>query len=65
MERKPVPAVTKEQDAIVRNTDKSVASRIKFLATEGYSRADIARIMSAHSGKTVSYQWVKNVLDKA
>jgi len=65
MEKKAVPTVTKEQKTVVSDETKSTASRIKFLRSEGFERADIARIMTAFSGKSVSYQWVKNVLDKA
>ena len=50
--------------ATVTDTTRSTAARIKYLAAAEFSRADIARIMTAHSGKAVSYQWVKNVLDK-
>src|SRR5215472_5260459 len=64
MDKKPVPTLTSEQRAYVADTNRSVAARIKFLSGEGFSRADIARAMSVHSGKAVSYQWVKNVLDK-
>ena len=64
MEKKPVPTVTKDQKTYVSDTTKSTANRIKYLQTEGFSRSDISRVMSAFSGKNVSYQWVKNVLDK-
>jgi glutathione S-transferase len=64
MDKKSAPVLTKDQTAYIADTNRSTAARIKFLAGEGFSRADIARAMTAHSGKTVSYQWVKNVLDK-
>jgi hypothetical protein len=65
MQKATVPTISKEQRAVVSDTTKSTAERIKFLKAENFERADIARIMTAHSGKAVSYQWVKNVLDKA
>src|SRR6516164_2409612 len=64
MDKKSAPVLSKDQTAYVADTNRSTAARIKFLAEAGFSRADIARAMSAHSGKAVSYQWVKNVLDK-
>jgi hypothetical protein len=45
--------------------DGSVASKIKFLSGEGMARADISRTLTAVLGRQISYQWVKNVLDKA
>jgi len=64
MQKAETPKIAGEIRDRVANTELSTASRIKFLAEQGFSRADIARIMTAHSGKAVSYQWVKNVLDK-
>jgi hypothetical protein len=64
MQKAQTPSVTKAQLAFVSDSARSTAARIKYLAGEGFSRADIARIMTAHSGKAVSYQWVKNVMDK-
>ena len=65
MQKAETPKVAGEIRDRIANTELSTASRIKFLAEAGFSRADIARLMTAHSGKAVSYQWVKNVLDKA
>ena len=64
MQKAVTPAITAEQRKVVADTTRSVASRIKFLRAEGFPKADVARIMTRDSGKTVSYQWVKNVLDK-
>lgn len=64
MDKKATPVISASELKFVSDTTKSVAARIKFLNDAAFSRADIARIMSAHSGKSVSYQWVKNVLDK-
>ena len=65
MDKKTVPTVSKAVRTRVADVAVSTASRIKFLNEAGFSRADISRLMTAHSGKAVSYQWVKNVLDKA
>ena len=64
MDKKIASALTKKQSNVVSALTTSTASRVRYLASEGFARADIARIMSVHSGKSVSYQWVKNVLDK-
>src|SRR6516165_9899746 len=64
MQKATVPTLTAEQRKIVADTTRSVAARIKYLSVEGFSRADVARIMTRDSGKSVSYQWVKNVMDK-
>ena len=64
MDKKSTPAIKADEKAFVADVNRSTAARIKFLAAAGYSRADIARAMTQHSGKAVSYQWVKNVLDK-
>ena len=65
MDKKTAPALNDNQSAVVRDVTKSTAARIKFLRDEQFDRADISRIMTKYSGKSVSYQWVKNVLDKA
>jgi hypothetical protein len=64
MQKAQTPSISKAQLATVSDVTLSTAARVKFLDGEKFSRADIARIMTAHSGKSVSYQWVKNVLDK-
>lgn len=43
---------------------ESVAGKMKFLNEQGMARADIARTLSSVLGRQISYQWVKNVLDK-
>ena len=64
MQKAETPKIAGEIRDRVADQSLSTAARIKFLAGEGFSRADVARLMTAHSGKAVSYQWVKNVLDK-
>jgi len=56
--------LTEEQTKKVVS-DSSVASKIKFLSGEGMARADISRTLTSVLGRQISYQWVKNVLDKA
>ena len=65
MQKAETPKVSATVRARIADTSLSTAARIKFLQAENFSRADISRLMTAHSGKAVSYQWVKNVLDKA
>ena len=58
MQKKETPVVTEAQRSFIGNSEKSTASKVRFLRSEGYEKADVARILG------IRYQWVKNVLDK-
>ena len=52
---KTAPTLSKDVQAKLDSMTQ-VASKIRFLSSEGMSRGDIARVLS------IRYQWVRNVL---
>ncbi len=56
MERKVAPKLKTTETKRIE-TLQTVSSQIRYLASEGYTRADIGRILNKR------YQHVKNVLD--
>jgi ArsR family metal-binding transcriptional regulator len=40
----------------------TTAAKVRFMATVTQDRGEISRYLSAHLGREVRYQWVRNVL---
>jgi hypothetical protein len=40
----------------------STAAKVRFMATVTSDRGEISRFLTAHLGREVRYQWVRNVL---
>lgn len=62
-QKKVAKILSKAQLESVEKLD-SVASRIRYLNSEGFARGDISRILSSlPNHQFVRYQWVRNVLE--